>query len=32
MGEDADPSKALPQFCAAALATNARPRATGTGS
>jgi uncharacterized protein (TIGR02444 family) len=32
IGEDADPFKALPQFCAAALATNARPRATGTGS
>ena len=32
IGEDADPFEALPQFCAAALATNARPRATGTGT
>jgi uncharacterized protein (TIGR02444 family) len=31
-GEAADPSKTLPQFCAAALAMNARPRATGTGT
>ena len=31
-GEGADPSKTLPHFCAAALAMNARPRATGTGT
>jgi uncharacterized protein (TIGR02444 family) len=31
-GEDADPSKILPHFCAAALAMNARPRAAGTGT
>ena len=31
-GDDADPFKTLPQFCAAAFATHARPRAAGTGS
>jgi uncharacterized protein (TIGR02444 family) len=31
-GAQADPFKALPHFCAAALAMNARPRATGTGT
>jgi uncharacterized protein (TIGR02444 family) len=31
-GADADPFKALPQLCAAALASDARPRATGTGT
>ena len=31
-GAQADPLRVLPQFCAAALATNARPRATGTGT
>jgi uncharacterized protein (TIGR02444 family) len=31
-GEAADPSKTLPHFCTAALAMNARPRATGTGT
>jgi uncharacterized protein (TIGR02444 family) len=31
-GQEADPLKALPQFCAAALQFDARTRATGTGS